>query len=215
MCLLTVSSIGLLIYCLADVDQTHTGFMRIPVERLDQLDFVGRAALTGEGEHASNNANSGFWASWSTFSTVTLVKKSGKNRDRSRRASMPVASGGATAANGMEEKGRSFSLLPGTPNRSRSEGSSGRAAAIITARSWSTNLKGSKSGAAVSMEGPDKHSSQSSPVSLFAELDKPDYRLPEEPKIRTVKYVKRNSILLAKDVFSSLSKGELDIAAMA
>ena len=59
MCALTVSSIGLLIYCLADVDQTHTGFMRIPVERLDQLDFVGRAALTGDGEQHAK-ANSGF-----------------------------------------------------------------------------------------------------------------------------------------------------------
>ena len=38
-CLLTVAAMSALIYCLADVDQTHTGFMRIPYDRLDQLSF--------------------------------------------------------------------------------------------------------------------------------------------------------------------------------
>uniref|UniRef100_A0A7S1X5Y0 Uncharacterized protein n=1 Tax=Tetraselmis chuii TaxID=63592 RepID=A0A7S1X5Y0_9CHLO len=44
LCMLTVGGIGLMIYCLADVDQTHTGLMRIPVDRLDDLDFVGNSS---------------------------------------------------------------------------------------------------------------------------------------------------------------------------
>eukprot|EP00873_Tetraselmis_striata_P005700 jgi/Tetstr1/425964/TSEL_016314.t1 len=46
LCALTVVGICIMIYCLADVDQTHTGLMRIPVDRLDELNFMGKPLFT-------------------------------------------------------------------------------------------------------------------------------------------------------------------------
>lgn len=43
---LTVTGICLMIYCLADVDQTHTGLMRIPMAKLDELNFMDKPVVT-------------------------------------------------------------------------------------------------------------------------------------------------------------------------
>ena len=204
MCTLTVSSIGLLIYCLADVDQTHTGFMRIPVERLDRLDFVGRAALTGDGEHV--HGPSGFW------SAVSLAKSlngpfnsqfpSTKKGNRIRRASLPIFSAGTAAAD-TEERKRS-SVLPGTRTGSHFEkdhqGSSSGGAAATSA--WQAAMSSSIPGA-VSREGVDKHGSTASLPNLSSDDSNPEVR-----KIRAA--VKCNSICMAKSAFTSHTEVEID-----
>ena len=214
MCALTVSSIGLLIYCLADVDQTHTGFMRIPVERLDQLDFVGRAALTGDGEHA-NNENLGLRMAKSLAKNLTMNNKSAfrvvdskftKKRNPPRRSSMPILLGDNAVGNVSEEKGPS-SLRPGMPTHSQSEKNLKSSAAATVIPAWQSGMKGSDA-KAVSMGDPqDDHSpSVSSPAISSSEI--------EVPKVKSLMKRKSNAILLAKDVFSSHGKGEIDVAAL-
>ena len=214
MCALTVSSIGLLIYCLADVDQTHTGFMRIPVERLDQLDFVGRTALTGDGEHAK--ANSGFWTAKSLTKNLnsksafrfdsTLMKK--RISSGSQWSSLPILPGYAKGAN-MEEQGSS-SLLPGTPTtHSRSKNmrklSSGHE---VENSAWQSGIE-SSGFRELSTGGLDEHIPRvSSPISSTGELNL------RVPQMKSLMRRKSNAILLAKDVFASHNKGEIDVAAI-
>ena len=199
MCSLTVSSIGLLIYCLADVDQTHTGFMRIPVERLDRLDFVGRAALTGDGvESATNGYSSG-------FKSAMILAKSIKKQARPRRSSMPVLQQGISAA--KKEQQGSSSLLPGTPTRKESPISLSGSTSMIP--SWPFGMKRSSSGN-LSREGSGVHSSAVSlPISAFAGESNPQV---PNTMVAMVKR-KSNAILLAKDAFASHTKGEINVVA--
>ena len=223
-CILTVASIGLLIYCLADVDQTHTGFMRISVERLDQLEFVGRTALAGDTIH-SNNSFSGIWAAMSLLngSNSSPLKKSSPRRTHllknasllkvpSRGSSVP-AFPETLRSTILEGKGHT-SLQNCTYTRSRSDNGGQRAchpaaetSACLSPMESRADLMVDSAEDLDKMRPADGLCSLSSPMSSLAGV-RPQVKWAAMgnavPKSKSKP--KRNSILVAKDAFASFSQ---------
>ena len=217
MCLLTVASIGLLIYCLADLDQTHTGFMRIPVNRLDRLQFVGRAALTtGNTSEPAINAFSGIWAAVSLVNGINGGKKSSPllHRVASRRSSAPVFPERVRSAV-MEGKGRTSSLQIGstaTGTRRHSDNCPSRdglAAASISARQASSMEGWMDDPGTVASSTEERSLSDGIGSATLPKSPLADELRPHQVQLATTdngpSSMKRNSILLARDAFGSFS----------